>query len=44
MGREDEAIMTTFLGGAAPLSSAGFEQARQSLEVDAESLWALIAV
>lgn len=36
--------MTAFQGGAAPLSSAGFEQARQSLDADAESLWALIAV
>lgn len=36
--------MTAFQGGAAPLSSAGFERAKQSLEADAESLWALIAV
>jgi hypothetical protein len=36
--------MTTFRGGAAPLSSAGFSQAQQSLEADAQSLWALIAV
>jgi hypothetical protein len=37
-------IMTMFQGSAAPMSSAGFNQAQQYLEADAQSLWALIAV
>jgi hypothetical protein len=37
-------IMTTFRGSAAPLSNTGFGRALQSLEADAQSLWALITV
>lgn len=36
--------MSTFRGAAAPLSGTGFRQAMQSLETDAQSLWALITV